>query len=179
LILVPRHPHRFDEVAALLDRSGLRWRRRTEFDATGAKNRSHDWQVLLVDTVGELGAWWGAASIGFVGGSLHSSRGGQNMIEPAAYGVPTCFGPNTQNFRDVVELLLSQNAAVRVNSGEELNGIVRKCLDDAAHRSALGARAAEVVRQQQGATNRTWSLLTMLLSESIEPSRQPLSRKAA
>ena len=74
---------------------------RSELRTPNSKLRS----ILLVDTVGELGAWWGAASIGFVGGSLFSSRGGQNMIEPAAYGVATCFGPNTQNFRDVVAML--------------------------------------------------------------------------
>ncbi len=117
LIIVPRHPHRFDEVASLLDQSGVAWQRRSELDkgrkAEGGRRKAADGgtievpssaalsRILLVDTVGELGAWWGTAAIGFVGGSLFSSRGGQNMIEPAAYGVATSFGPNTQNFRDV------------------------------------------------------------------------------
>src|SRR4029079_13206579 len=115
--------------------------------------------ILLVDTIGELGAWWGTATIGFVGGRLFSSRGGQNMIEPAAYGVATCFGPNTQNFRDVVELLLSNQAAVRVNSGEELTAFVRRCLEDPHFAVELGRSAESIVRVHQGATISTWGLI--------------------
>src|SRR5207344_3013030 len=72
--------------------------------------KSATWQVLLVDTVGELAAWWGTAAIAFVGGSF-GPRGGQNMLEPAAYGAAVCFGPNTKNFRDIVAALLDANAA--------------------------------------------------------------------
>ena len=93
LVLVPRHPERFDSVARLLVASGLPWVRRTELMSRPAGR-----PILLVDTVGELGAWWGAAQIAFVGGSF-GRRGGQNMIEPAAYGAAVCFGPNTWNFR--------------------------------------------------------------------------------
>jgi 3-deoxy-D-manno-octulosonic-acid transferase len=175
LIIVPRHPHRFDEVAALLDQSGAAWQRRSELDR-GRKAEGGTSEVLsspalsrilLVDTVGELGAWWGTAAIGFVGGSLFSSRGGQNMIEPAAYGVATSFGPNTQNFRDVVEMLLGRDAAVRVNSGEELTAFVRRCLTDKTYAAALGQHAKELVKEQQGATARTWTLLEPLLPPAV------------
>lgn len=162
LILVPRHPHRFDEVAQLLSRSHLKWQRRSELDSSNPpKSSTGNARVLLVDTVGELGAWWGTATIGFVGGSLYSSRGGQNMIEPAAYGVAVSFGPNTQNFRDVVSMLLSADAAIRVNSGEELTSFVRRCLDLPGFAQCLGQNGVAVVRNQQGATRRTW--------EAIEP----------
>src|SRR5690606_21360804 len=98
LILVPRHPHRFDEVAALLDARGLAWQRRSELEGTSSDDPDRgSARILLVDTVGELADWWATAHIGFVGGSM-GSRGGQNMIEPAAYGVATCFGPATHNF---------------------------------------------------------------------------------
>jgi 3-deoxy-D-manno-octulosonic-acid transferase len=160
LIIVPRHPHRFDEVAALLNQSEISWQRRSALSAAKVDRAA---RVLLVDTVGELGAWWGTAAIGFVGGSLFSSRGGQNMIEPAAYGVATSFGPNTQNFRDVVEMLLGREAAVRVNSGEELTTFVRRCLTDKTYAAALGEHAKELVKEQQGATARTWALLEPLL----------------
>jgi 3-deoxy-D-manno-octulosonic-acid transferase len=165
LIIVPRHPHRFDEVAALLDQSSLAWQRRSALSSNhqSAFLTPHSSRILLVDTIGELGGWWGTATIGFVGGSLFSSRGGQNMIEPAAYGVAVSFGPNTQNFRDVVEMLLSNRAAVRVNSGSELTGFVRRCLEDHGYAAALGANAAAVVKAQQGATERTWKLLEPLL----------------
>ena len=170
LVLVPRHPHRFNEVAALLDRTGLTWQRRSELigQIAGRQPRAAS-PILLVDTVGELAAWWGTATLGFVGGSLQSSRGGQNMIEPAAYGVATCFGPNTQNFRDVVALLLSHEAAVRVASGAELTAFVRRCLAETEYAASLGRRAAALVRRQHGATARTWELLEPLLPPANLP----------
>ncbi|HEY2881529.1 MAG TPA: 3-deoxy-D-manno-octulosonic acid transferase [Pirellulales bacterium] len=181
LVIVPRHPHRFDEVAAMLAQSGLPWRRRSELAAVGDGGRQtallappftagsvEPPKVLLVDTVGELGAWWGTATIGFVGGSLYSSRGGQNMIEPAAYGVAVSFGPNTQNFRDVVAMLLDANAAVRVNSGDELTAFVRRALDNANFAAELGRNAVALVGKQQGATARTWQRLESLLSATRE-----------
>ncbi|HZZ27001.1 MAG TPA: 3-deoxy-D-manno-octulosonic acid transferase [Pirellulales bacterium] len=170
LVMVPRHPHRFDEVAALLECSGVSWTRRSALKPTIPQSQvpiPHSIRILLVDTVGELGAWWGTASIGFVGGSLHSNRGGQNMIEPAAYGVATCFGPNTNNFRDVVSQLLAHDAAVRVHSGEQLTDFVRRCLSDFAYANDLGRNAAELVKAQQGATTRTWALIEPLLASSV------------
>jgi len=94
LILVPRHPERFEEVAQLLERSGVRWARRSELGSVSATENDakihsailNPQSVILIDTIGELGAWWGTATIGFVGGTF-GSRGGQNMLEPAAYGV--------------------------------------------------------------------------------------------
>ena len=96
-------------------------------------------RVLLVDAVGELGAWWGIAQVAFVGGSL-GDRGGQNMIEPAAYGAAVCFGPNTRNFRDIVAAMLSRDAAVVVADGDDLARFVRRCLEEPAYAAALGQR---------------------------------------
>jgi 3-deoxy-D-manno-octulosonic-acid transferase len=114
--------------------------------------------ILLVDRIGELGAWWGLADVGFVGGSL-GSRGGQNMIEPAAYGVATCFGTNTRNFRDIVTQLLAHDAARVVGDGVELEAFVRWTLTHREAARALGARARTFVLGQQGATRRTLDLL--------------------
>jgi 3-deoxy-D-manno-octulosonic-acid transferase len=113
--------------------------------------------------VGELGAWWGTATVGFVGGSI-SLRGGQNMIEPAAYGVATCFGPNTQNFRDVVERLLAREAAEVVYCGGELTAFVQRCLSEPAYAQQLGDRARALVGEQLGATRRTLELLAPLVT---------------
>ncbi len=165
LVLVPRHPERFAAVAAMLDESGLIWQKRSEL----LSSRKSDARILLVDSVGELGAWWGVANIGFVGGSL-SMRGGQNMIEPAAYGVPISFGPNTQNFRDVVDMLLAANAAAVVHSEEELIGFVRQSLADPAAAAAMGDRARSLVARQRGATQRTVALLSPLVPRPIAPS---------
>lgn len=171
LILVPRHPERFEEVAALLNEGGLPWSRRSQLDSATRNPQS---AILLVDSVGELGAWWGVADLGFVGGSF-GDRGGQNMIEPAAYGVATCFGPNTRNFRDIVAALTAADGARVVQDEAELEAFVRGCLAMSSEAEALGHRASEFVATQLGATQRTADLLDGL----VEPSRSARSANAA
>jgi 3-deoxy-D-manno-octulosonic-acid transferase len=161
LVLVPRHRERFETVARLLENSGVAWQRRSKLEAEGPRAAA---RVLLVDAIGELGAWWGTARVAFVGGSL-GSRGGQNMIEPAAYGAAVSFGPNTQNFRDIVAAMLAHDAAAVVRDGGELTAFVRRCLADPAYADALGRRAADLVRRQLGATARTLDLLEALLEK--------------
>jgi 3-deoxy-D-manno-octulosonic-acid transferase len=160
LILTPRHSERFAEVSELLDRSGLAWQRRSTLEAAGSVPPA---RVLLIDTIGELGAWWGTARIAYVGGSM-GRRGGQNMIEPAGYGAAVAFGPNTSNFRDVVALLLERQAAVVVPDGAALTAFVRRCLDEPAFADELGRRAQQLVIEQRGAAERTSSLLESLLA---------------
>lgn len=160
LVVVPRHPDRFEAVAKLLESSGLSWQRRTAMRCEDAG----DDRVLLVDVVGELGAWWGTADIAFVGGSM-GSRGGQNMIEPAAYGAAVSFGPNTWNFRDIVTAMLAADAAVVVNNAEEFSAFVRRCLEQPEYAAALGQRAQSLVRSQIGATGRTLELLEKTLDD--------------
>lgn len=162
LVLVPRHPQRFEEVAELLEASGLAWSRRSQL-MDSASRTPHS--AILVDTIGELGAWWGTATVGFVGGSF-GSRGGQNMLEPAAYGVATCFGPNTWNFRDIVGQLLAVDGAQVVRDEAELTAFVRRVLTEPSWARALGERAQRLVLDQQGATARTVALLLPLVGES-------------
>jgi 3-deoxy-D-manno-octulosonic-acid transferase len=167
LVLVPRHPERFDAVAKLLDESSLPWLRRSQLTGPPsllAPRSSLLAPVLLVDTVGELGAWWGTAKIAFVGGSF-GSRGGQNMIEPAAYGAAVAFGPNTWNFRDIVDSLLAVNAAVVVQDAAAFEAFVRRCLEDPAYTASLGDRARELVQSQVGATQRTIKLIDSLFEQ--------------
>jgi 3-deoxy-D-manno-octulosonic-acid transferase len=111
--------------------------------------------VLLVDTTGELGWWWGTAAIAFVGGSLDGKRGGQNMLEPAAYGAAVAFGPHTRNFRDEVRRLLTADAAVVVDDGPALTEFLRDCLEIDGFAAALGRRAADLVASQRGSTAAT------------------------
>jgi 3-deoxy-D-manno-octulosonic-acid transferase len=162
LIIVPRHPERFDEVAAQLDSAGIRWQRRTRLASSPADER-----VLLVDTVGELSAWWGLADIAFVGGSM-GSRGGQNMIEPAAYGAAVCFGPNTRNFREVTRLLKDRDAARVVGSADELTSLVRRLLEEPEMRREMGQRARSLVRENRGALTQTMELLGPVLAPLVE-----------
>ena len=149
LIVVPRHPERFEEVAETLSRSGVPFVRRSALEDISVSAEQK--RVLLVDTIGELGAWWGTASIAFVGGSM-GSRGGQNMLEPAAYGAAVSFGPNTRNFREIAQGLLAADAARVVHDGEEMTGFVRRCLADSRFAEGLGQRARELVKAQKGAT---------------------------
>ena len=114
--------------------------------------------MLLVDVVGELGAWWGTAQIAFVGGSM-GSRGGQNMIEPAAYGAAVSFGPNTWNFRDIVTAMLDHNAAMVVQDDAQFTEFVRRCLEEPDYAAVAGPAGPGVRRSQLGATERTLRLL--------------------
>jgi 3-deoxy-D-manno-octulosonic-acid transferase len=156
LVLVPRHVERADEVAAVLDRSGLRWQRRSRLGVEAADPAA---RVLLVDTTGELAWWWGTAAIAFVGGSLDGRRGGQNMLEPAAYAAAVCFGPHTRNFRDEVRRLLEADAAREVGDGAALTAFVDRCVTDPAWAAALGRRARDLVARHRGATAATARLV--------------------
>jgi len=161
LVLVPRHVERTDEIATVLDRTGLRWQRRSRLEGDGADPTA---RVLLVDTTGELAWWWGTATIAFVGGSLDGRRGGQNMLEPAAYGAAVCFGPHTRNFRDEVRRLLEADAACMVADGPALTAFVARCLADPAWADALGQRARALVVAHRGATATTARLVLETMS---------------
>lgn len=160
LVLVPRQKDRFEEVAALLDRSGLEFVRRSRV----AEPLRAAPPVILMDTIGELGALWGLADLAFVGGSMDGHRGGQNMIEPAAYGAAVLFGPHTWNFKDTVARLLEHGAAVRVADADALEREVRRLADDPDARATLGRAARQFVLSQQGATERTLAALDEIMS---------------
>jgi 3-deoxy-D-manno-octulosonic-acid transferase len=164
LFIVPRQKERFDEVARLLRHVGQPFVRRIELNRP-LKDRS---AIVLVDTIGELGALWGLADIAFVGGSLDGRRGGQNMIEPAAYGAAVIFGPHVWNFRDTARRLIDAGGAVQVADSVALSAIVERLLSDRAERRRLGDAAREFVRSQQGATERTVQCLDRLLMATAQ-----------
>lgn len=187
LILVPRHMERFDEAARLVESQGIPLIRRSRLavngrEAAGARLRPAGLAgalppVLLLDTLGELAACWGLADVAFVGGSL-TNRGGQNMIEPAAYGAAVLFGPNTQNFHETVEALLSRRGARVVYDRQDLTAAVREFLADRKQAAALGRAAQEFVLSQQGATERTVSMIHRMMSNQPLPGGGRLSRAA-
>jgi 3-deoxy-D-manno-octulosonic-acid transferase len=165
LILVPRQKDRFDEVASLLRHSGFPFVRRSELNCSVRPvipSRPHP--IILVDTIGELGALWGLADVAFVGGSLDGKRGGQNMIEPAAYGAAVVFGPHVWNFRETAERLVEAGGAVQVHDAAELQTHIRRLFGDEEERRRLGLAAREIVRCQQGATERTLAVLDQVLA---------------
>lgn len=159
LVLVPRHVERFAEVAKAIGESGLPWARRSESQNVVTDS---NWRIFLGDSVGELRWWWGLADIGFVGGSF-GDRGGQNMIEPCAYGVATCFGPNTRNFSDIVNLLLEAKACEQLQSPEELRHWIESMLVDSNKRDAMAGLAIQVCRKHRGASQRSWDNLQRFL----------------
>ena len=162
LILVPRHPARVGKLTESLDAIDVPWILRSSIDdgaISASKSVSNSGgstlpPVLIVDVIGELCGWWGVADSGFVGGSM-GSRGGQSMIEPAGLGVPVCFGPNTANFSDTVEQLIENEAAEVVHDGKQLLAFMQWSLRTPHLASAMGQRAQQVVRRNQGAAQRT------------------------
>ena len=171
LFLVPRQKDRFDEVARLLEKSGLPFIRRSKLvepSTPGANATRLATSVVLVDTIGELGALWGLADVAFVGGSLDGRRGGQNMIEPAAYGAAVIFGPHVWNFRDIADNLVAAGGAIQIPDEAELENTVRRLLVYAESRLRFGKSAREFVLRQQGATARTIDCLQRLLGSALK-----------
>jgi 3-deoxy-D-manno-octulosonic-acid transferase len=160
LFLVPRQKERFDEVAVLLQRRGEPFQRRSTLSKPLADPKT----TVLVDTIGELGALWGLADLAFVGGSLDGRRGGQNMIEPAAYGAAVLFGPHVWNFRETAARLISAGGAIQVADAADLESDVMRLLSDPNERRQLGIAAYNLVRMHQGATERTIDCLDRLLA---------------
>jgi 3-deoxy-D-manno-octulosonic-acid transferase len=156
MILAPRQPERFAEVAELLRKLNTRFWRRSLW-----RGEPISGGVFLLDSIGELAAIYSLADIAFVGGSL-VPRGGHNIIEPAQYGVPIVVGNHTENFRDIIGLFQSREA-VRIVGPAELPLVLMELLSDDAQRAALGRRAAETLRSQMGATQRTIEALQRLL----------------
>ncbi len=179
LVLAPRHPQRFDVVESLLTSSGLRFERRSRWNEETPLAGS----VFLLDTIGELASLYEFADLAFIGGSL-VPRGGHNVLEPAQFGKAILVGPHTENFRDTIEIFRRADA-LRVVSPESLATSVMGLLQDQNEdeRVALGRRALEVMRSQQGATERTVHALVGLLGQDapgeIVASQRESSEKQA
>lgn len=157
LILVPRHPQRFEAVARLCAESGLPPARRSRGEWPQA-----DTAVYLGDTLGELLVLYGAADIAFVGGSL-VPVGGHNLLEPAAMGVPVLSGPALANFADVAEALHDAGALVEVADAEALAATLARLFDDEHERHRLADAGRAVIATNRGALDRTLEGLSRLL----------------
>lgn len=166
MLLAPRHPERFDEVAILLRQLDIPSIRRSQWQGESLAG-----SVLLVDSIGELAALYALADVAFVGGSL-VPRGGHNVIEPALHGVAIVTGSYTENFRDIVALFQSHDA-VRIVSLAELPLTLMQLLANDGERHALGRRAEETIRSQRGATTRTLEALKALIVADRDPLRVP------
>jgi 3-deoxy-D-manno-octulosonic-acid transferase len=160
LLLVPRHPDRFNGVAALLESRQLAFGRRSIGEAPAPET-----PVYLVDSLGELPMFYAAADVAFVGGSL-VPIGGHNLLEPAVLGLPVITGPHNFNAEDIAMLLHEADGLQLVANATELGAAVTALLRDPELRRQRGARARRVYDQSGGALNRLRALLAPLLGET-------------
>jgi 3-deoxy-D-manno-octulosonic-acid transferase len=161
LVIVPRHPNRFAAVAELLQFRGVPFVRRSENAFVPA-----DVSVVLGDSMGEMSAYYAAADVTFVGGSL-LPLGGQNLIEPIALGIPVLIGPNTFNFAEATTGAIAAGAAGRVGDADELVRAVRELLSDPARRQTMSDAARAFHAAHQGAVQRLWSWLQPQVAAAI------------
>jgi 3-deoxy-D-manno-octulosonic-acid transferase len=168
MVLAPRHPERFSAVAALLEKSGNPWVKRSDWSRKPAEPLRPG-EIVLLDTIGELASVYSLASVAFVGGSLIPA-GGHNPLEPAQFGVPIVMGPHYANFSAITDSLRSHDA-LRIAAREELTAALIDLLRDRPAAEAMGARAKEVFDCQAGATDRCVAALRALLAagSSTEP----------
>ncbi len=151
VIIAPRHPQRFEKVAALCTRKGFRLQK---LSGLGQGEGDSDPQVLLVDSIGELDQLFPLATLAFIGGSLVEA-GGHNMIEPAAHGIPVITGPHYVNFLEIGNLMLEGGALKVVNNNHELASTVSALLRDSKARDEMGKCGRQILQQHSGATQKT------------------------
>jgi len=152
LILAPRHPERFDEVAVLAQQSGRKFVRRSQLGGD-----PQDAEILLLDSIGELRAVYSLASVAVIGGSF-LPFGGHNPLEPAALRKAIVFGPEMFNFKEISELFIRESAALRCTV-DDLTRILIDVLKNPELQNAYGERAYDTLRRNQGATAATLNLL--------------------
>ena len=161
LLLVPRHPERFQAVADLIGRRGFRFERRSTAGAV-----QPDSQVLLVDTVGELATLYAAVDVAFVGGSL-VPVGGHNLLEAAAVGLPVLTGPFHSNAKEIARQLLLHGGALQVDDAAQLAQALKRLFADAELRGRVGASGQQVIEVNRGAVARLMQWLESLVGPSL------------
>ena len=157
LVIVPRHPERFAGVKKLCEQLQLVVVMRTTGDRVYSET-----DVYLVDTMGELKMLYAASDVAFVGGSM-VSRGGHNILEAAAVGVPVMFGPYMHNFKEIARGVLSQDAAIQCQNKNDVVNAILALYEQPAYRAALSEKGMEFVRQNQGAIGRICAILDQVI----------------
>jgi 3-deoxy-D-manno-octulosonic-acid transferase len=157
-IIAPRQPERFGEVERLSRETGFVTIRRSELPID-AEPRA---DVVVLDTIGELAQLYQLATVVFVGGSL-ADHGGHNILEPAIFGKPIIFGPHMQNFREIAEVFVLNDAAIQVHTERELDNVILSLVRDPVQRARLGAAARALVEANRGAKDKTLAVLGELL----------------
>ncbi len=154
LMLVPRHPERFDYIARKVQRRGLVCVRRTE----GLAEITSDVDVYLGDTMGELSLMYACSDVAFVGGSL-VPLGGQNILEPCALGVPVVFGPHMFNFPDISRWTIKEQAGIMVRDTDEMVSVVKELLSNPSLRDEMGHNGMKFIEAHRGALDKNYILI--------------------
>ena len=160
VLIVPRHPQRFDEVADLIEERGFRWMRRS---AWRSEHLPSEVNVVLGDSMGEMFAYYAASDIAFIGGSL-LPLGGQNLVEALSCGKPVIVGPHTFNFAQITEDAIEFGVAVRINDADDLFTHLAEWLEDTSGLQDTSERAAQFTQLHRGATEKTLYLLSEVMS---------------
>lgn len=165
LVIVPRHPQRFAEVAALLERRGIPFRRRSEIERQGG-TIAPETSAVLGDSMGEMFAYYAAADLAFIGGSL-LPYGGQNLIEACAAGTPVLAGPYTHNFAEATRLAVAAGAAMQVRDGGGLAMELQRLLDNPEALREMHSRCAGFVESNRGATDKSLQIIASFSKKSF------------
>ena len=164
LVIAPRHPERFDQVAVMIRDTGLPLLRASSFNRLKVSIR--EGSVFLLDTIGDLASMYGVAEVAFVGGSLVPA-GGHNPLEPAQLGVPVLIGPSFENFREIVEVMRAREG-IRIVTPQSLAETLVELVQDRERARAMGARGRSVAAAQTGAAARTALALSKLLPVRVD-----------
>tara|TARA_B100000959_G_scaffold15262_1_gene14986 strand:+ start:12728 stop:13921 length:1194 start_codon:yes stop_codon:yes gene_type:complete len=157
LIIIPRHPERFNEVYKIAKASGLKVERRSS-----AERCTEDTDILVGDSMGEMMSYYSVCDLAFIGGSL-SDNGCQNMLEAASLSKPIIFGPSVFNFEEISKKLLASDAAVQVANADELMNTISGLLANDQRREQLGANAKVTFEKNRGAVNKILEVITPLI----------------
>lgn len=162
LVLVPRHPERFDYMARKIQRRDLLCVRRTD----NVAELSSDVDVYLGDTMGELSLMYASSDVAFVGGSLEP-LGGQNILEPCALGVPVVFGPHMFNFPDISRWTIKEGAGKMVADERELTSVLSELLSNPSLRDEMGSRGVNFINAHRGALEKNYLLIDKLTNSMV------------
>ena len=158
LVLAARRPERFDDVERMCRQEGLATIRRSDLPIDAEPRED----AVILDTIGELAELYQIATVVFIGGSLVAT-GGHNILEPAFYGKPIVFGPHMENFAEIAETFMANDAAIQVQSPHELDEAIIGLMGDPVRRARLGAAARALIDANRGAKEKTMAVVTALL----------------
>lgn len=162
-VVAPRHIQRCQEVASLIKEFGLSYELHSRLTIPLEERKG---ALILLDRLGELNAYYEKAAVAFVGGGFNPRFGGQNILEPAAQGIPVIFGRHMNNFEEEARLLAESGGGIAIDSPQELGAVLEKLLNDVAERNRRGQAAWKTLRENRGAVERNIGLLKKLIENS-------------